>query len=145
MARNFQIVLAFRCGSLKLQGTVPLGEDRPISGESAHTTPTAGETAVAPALGAELVKGSAPRAVLCCSGPWVSDLKKHALGKAQGNSQQALGAAQGWLGGHRDTSRGELSPLPAALLSPLGREGEAEHLRKLWSPHSTTLACVRLS
>lgn len=110
MARNFQIVLASRCGSLISQGTVPLGGDRPISAESAHTTLTAGETAVAPALGAELVKGSSPRAVLCCFGPWVSDLKKHMLGKAQGNSQQALGAAQGWLGGHRDTSRGELSP-----------------------------------
>ena len=104
MARNFQVFLAFRCGSLILQGTVPLCADRPLSAQSAHTTPTAGEMAVARGLGAELVKGSSPRAVLCCFGPWVSGLKKHTLGKAQGNSQQ------GWLGGHRDTSRGELSP-----------------------------------
>ena len=116
VARRFQIVPAFICGFLLSQETGPLGRDKPVSAESAHTLPTAGDSATAGSLELSWVRARPHELCPAGSAPGSQDLSAHSGGQRglpagpQGHSE---------LPGrpHRHQQR-QAHTLPAAHLPP---------------------------
>lgn len=134
-------------GSPLSQGTGPLNRDRPVSAESAHTMPTAGESATAGPLELSWVRARPHELCPAGSAPGSQDLSAWEGGQRGLPAGPPSGASGPLRAAWEATGTPAKASSHLASCTPatLGREGESRHLRKPQSPRSTTQAHVGLS